>query len=124
MERTRSAAETNQEKIRRYGIFGLFIFVWLPFWMTGPLVGCIIGFFIGLKAWLNLTVVLAGTYVAICGYALILKKLHDHVIDIGPYAPSVLLGVIILLFGGIQLRGRRKKAKRPSEDRDPSKSEK
>jgi uncharacterized membrane protein len=95
MARAREAAERHQDKIRRYGIIGLFIFVWLPFWMTGPLVGCIIGFFLGLRPWLNLTVVLLGTYAAICGYALLLKELYTSVAKFGPYAPLFLLAAII-----------------------------
>lgn len=95
MARTREAAERHQNKIRRYGIIGLFVFVWLPFWMTGPLVGCIIGFFLGLRTWLNLTVVLLGTYVAIGGYAFLLKGLYTSVEKFGPYAPLFLLAAII-----------------------------
>ncbi len=47
MERTSKAAEAHHEKIRKYGIIGLFVFVWSPFWMTGPVVGCAIGFLLG-----------------------------------------------------------------------------
>ena len=39
MQRTSKAAEAHHEKIRKYGIVGLFVFVWSPFWMTGPVVG-------------------------------------------------------------------------------------
>lgn len=111
MDRTREAAEKHEDKIRRYGILGLFIFVWFPFWMTGPLVGCIIGFLMGLRPWLNLSVVLSGTFMAICSYAILLKGLHDKVHAVSPYAPFVLLGIIILLFGGAHLLSGRKKKK-------------
>ncbi|MHC4125388.1 MAG: small multi-drug export protein, partial [Planctomycetota bacterium] len=40
-ERTNKAAEAHKDKIQRYGIISLFIFVWFPFWMTGPVVGCV-----------------------------------------------------------------------------------
>ena len=30
-------------KLRKFGIAGLFVFVFAPFWMTGPVVGAIIG---------------------------------------------------------------------------------
>lgn len=111
MDRSQAAAEAHQGKIRRYGIIGLFVFVWLPFWMTGPLVGCIIGFFLGLRGWVNLGIVLTGTYVAILGYALLLKDLHDRAAAVGPYATFVLLGAIILVVIGAHLLGRRNQKK-------------
>lgn len=64
-EQIRRSAEAHEHKVRKYGVIGLFAFVWFPFWMTGPVVGCIIGFLLGLRAWINITVVLAGTYLAI-----------------------------------------------------------
>jgi hypothetical protein len=61
--------------VRRFGIAGLFLFVFVPFWMTGPVVGAIIGFLIGLRARTNLAVVLSATYVAIAAWALSLSEL-------------------------------------------------
>ena len=103
--KTHRAAQRHQNTIRRYGPVGLFMFVWFPFWMTGPLVGCIIGFLIGLRPVINLGVVLAGTYMAIFTYALLLKELNDQMAAIGPYAPFILLGVVIAVFGAIHLAG-------------------
>ena len=97
MSRLRQAAETHQRSIRRYGLPGLFIFVWLPFWMTGSLVGCIIGFLLGLRPWLNISVVLGGSWLAILSWAVILRRLHDKVADFSPYAPLLILAVIILI---------------------------
>jgi len=109
--RTQAAAEAHQDKIRRYGIIGLFVFVWFPFWMTGPLVGCVIGFFLGLRGWVNLGIVLTGTYVAILGYAFLLKDLHNRASAVGPYASFVLLGAIIIVVIGAHLLGRRNQKK-------------
>jgi uncharacterized membrane protein len=111
--KTRRAAERHQNTIRRYGPLGLFMFVWFPFWMTGPLVGCIIGFLIGLRPVINLGVVLGGTYMAIITYALLLKELNDQVAAIGPYAPLILLGVVIAVFGIVHLAGAWKHRKQP-----------
>ena len=97
MDRVQGAAEMHQDKIRRYGVAGVFFFVWLPFWMTGPLVGCVIGFFIGLRPLVNVAVVLGGTYMAIFTYAIALKELHDQIYLLGHYAPLILLGAIILV---------------------------
>lgn len=97
MNRIRKAADAHRHSIRRYGLLGLFVFVWIPFWMTGSLVGCVIGFLLGLHAWLNIGVVLGGSWMAILSWALILRKLHDKVAGISPYAPLLILAAIILI---------------------------
>jgi uncharacterized membrane protein len=97
IERMHRAAEMNQDKIRRYGIPGLFVFVFIPFWMTGPLVGSIIGFLLGLKPWVNLTVVLSGTYLACIAWAFILHELHARVAEFSPFAPMILVAIIIAI---------------------------
>lgn len=95
--RTQRAAERQRKKVQRYGIIGLFFFVWLPFWMTGPVVGCVIGFLLGLRIWVNLTVVLLGTYVAIIGWAVFLSQFHEAVAAYSPYAAMVLMVILIIV---------------------------
>jgi uncharacterized membrane protein len=105
-ERIHKAAEIHKVKVQRYGIIGLFFFVWFPFWMTGPIVGCVIGFLLGLRAWLNITVVLTGTYVAIFGWAFFLRQFHEQVASYSSYAAMVLMAllVIIIILGHLLLR--------------------
>lgn len=91
------AAEAHRATIQRYGIIGLFVFVWLPFWMTGPVVGCVIGFLLGLRARVNLPVVLAGTYVAILTWALFLRRVHQEVAAYSSYAPMILVIALIII---------------------------
>ncbi len=97
MERTSKAAEAHHEKIRKYGIIGLFVFVWSPFWMTGPVVGCAIGILLGFRPWFTLIVVLSGTYLAITCWSFFLRGLHEHVASYSPFAPFVLLAIIIFI---------------------------
>lgn len=97
IESTRAAAEHHHDKVRRYGIAGLFIFIWLPFWMTGPVVGSVIGYLLGYPAWLTLSVVLASTYIAIGGWAYLLFDLYTRAAVLGPWAPAVIVGVVILM---------------------------
>jgi len=97
MERTSIAAETHQDSIRKYGIIGLFMFVWIPFWMTGPMVGCAVGYLLGFSPWKNLTIVLSSTFMAVVCWALLLRKIHDKIAEYGPYASIVLVIVIILI---------------------------
>ena len=109
-ERTQKAAEAKKGVVQRYGVIGLFVFVWFPFWMTGPVIGCVIGFLLGLRVWLNMTVVLAGTYAAILGWALFLRQFHDRVASYSSYAviTIITLLVIIIIVGHLLRRTIRK----------------
>ena len=97
LEHVRKAAEHHRDKVRRYGIIGLFAFVWFPFWMTGPVVGSAIGYLLGFPAWLTLSVVLTGTYIAMGGWAYLLFGLHTRATVFGPWAPALIVGLIILM---------------------------
>lgn len=103
-DRLHRSAEIHKDKVQRYGVIGLFVFVWLPFWMTGPVVGCIIGYLLGLKARINIPVVLAGTYVAILGWAFFLRRLHEEVASRSSYAEIIILvSLIFIILIGNQL---------------------
>jgi uncharacterized membrane protein len=104
MERTQRAAEAHHATIVKYGVPGLLIFVWFPFWMTGPVVGSVIGFLIGLRPWVNLTVVLVGTYVAVFCWGLVLRPLQGMLEGLGPYVPISLVGLILLIAVSIRIR--------------------
>ena len=95
LERTSAAAERNRDTVRRYGIIGLFVFVWFPFWMTGPVVGSAIGYLLGFPARLTLSVVLAGTYIAMVAWAYLLFGLHTRAAVFGPWAPALIIGLAI-----------------------------
>jgi uncharacterized membrane protein len=105
-DRTRKAAEARKDFVRRYGIIGLFIFVWFPFWMTGPIVGSVIGFMLCLQLWVNMTVVLAGTYAAIYGWAFFMQQFQERSASYGSYAATVLiiLLIVIVFVGHMLLR--------------------
>ena len=101
MERTRRIAEDHHDAVVKFGIPGLLFFVWFPFWMTGPFIGSVIGFMLGLRHWVNLTVVLVGTYLAVLSWAILLRSIHQHVVQYSPYAPLVLVMVLIAILVGV-----------------------
>ncbi len=103
----RHAAELRGDTVRRFGIAGLFMFVFLPFWMTGPVVGAIIGFLIGLRPWVNMGVVLVATYVAIGVWALLLNELSAWAATFNRFAPYALFAAIVLIAGVMYLLHRR-----------------
>ncbi len=95
IERTQTAAERHHDKVRRYGILGLFVFVWVPFWMTGPVVGSVIGYMLGFPAWLTLSVVIAGTFMTLLVWASILFGLFTRAAVFGPWAAFLIIGLTI-----------------------------
>lgn len=105
-DRIHTVAETNKDKVQKYGIVGLFAFVWLPFWMTGPVVGCMIGYLLRLRVWVNIVTVLAGTYVAILGWAFLLHQLHEKTVSYSSYAIVILTALIAALMLAWTLRRR------------------
>ena len=104
--RIHHAAESRGGMVRKFGIAGLFVFVFAPFWMTGPVVGAIIGFLIGLRPWANLAVVLASTYVAIGVWALLLNELNVWAATVNQYAPYALFLAIVLIAAAMHLLSR------------------
>ena len=97
LDRTHAAAEHHHDTVRRYGIVGLFVFVWFPFWMTGPVVGAAIGYLLAFPSWLTLSVVLVGTYIAMLGWAWLLFGLYTRAAVFGPWAPALIVGTFILI---------------------------
>jgi uncharacterized membrane protein len=95
--RMQHAAETHGGTVRKFGIAGLFAFVFVPFWMTGPVVGAIIGFLIGLRPWVNLGVVLGSTYIAIGIWALLLNELNVWAATVNRFAPYALVLAIVII---------------------------
>jgi uncharacterized membrane protein len=93
----RHSAEANQPRVARYGMVGLFVFVFLPFWMTGPVVGSIIGFLIGLKTRHNLPIVLAATYAAVAVWAVFFESMNEWLAAYGRYAAFGLVLLVALV---------------------------
>ena len=105
MGRMTVAAQAHRDQIQRYGVLGLFFFVFTPFWMTGPVIGAIIGFLIGLRTSTNLMVVLSATYVAICVWALLLNELSRWAGAYNEFAPfALVIAVTLLALSGRLLR--------------------
>jgi len=114
MANLHQAAVTHREVIHRYGLIGLFIFVWLPFWMTGSVVGCVIGCLLEMRPWMTVSVVLGGAYAAIVSWALILRKLHDHLAGsgFGAYTAPLVVVAFVILFGVVgKIRQRNSRGK-------------
>ncbi len=96
-------AQEQKTKIKRYGAIGLFLFVMFPFFMTGPVIGAIIGYLLHYKAINNFLIVFSGTLAAIVIYSLIGNSVLDYVnryVDVGLVKTwgGVIVGLLILIF--------------------------
>lgn len=98
----RRSAEASRPQVARFGMVGLFVFVFLPFWMTGPVVGSIIGFLLGLKPRQNLAIVLTATYAAIGVWALLFEQLNDLLAEYGRY--TAFASVLVLAAAALAVR--------------------
>jgi uncharacterized membrane protein len=94
-ERMHQRAIAHGPLVQRFGIAGLFFFVFVPFWMTGPVVGAIIGFLIGLRPWVTVSVVLVSTYAAIGIWALLLNELSGWAETAHQFAPYFLVAAFV-----------------------------
>lgn len=93
----RRSAEKYQPLLKKYGLVGLFVFVWFPFWMTGPIIGSIIGYLLGFRHWVTLSIVLSGTLIAISCWSLVLRYVHEWAFAIDPKGPWLIVALIAVL---------------------------
>ncbi len=100
------SAQKGQARIRRFGIAGLLLFVWFPLHMTGPLAGSIIGYFLRLHPYVNIGVVLTGTFLAVLSWVFLFGELIDQ---LGDYSYLIPLFVLTLALIGFLILGARRR---------------
>jgi uncharacterized membrane protein len=95
--RAEKAAMNNATRIKKYGLFGLFLFVMFPFAMTGPVVGALIGYLLSYKRIITLFISFAGTFLALLIYVyfgdLLVHSVGDHQLLV-----RIILGLALFLF--------------------------
>lgn len=97
------AAQDQRTNIKKYGTIGLFLFVMLPFLMTGPVIGSLIGYLLNYRPINNFLIVFSGTLSSIAIYALIgnniMRHISQHVrIDLVEKWGAIVVGILIVLF--------------------------
>lgn len=90
--------EEHKVTFNKYGRFGLFVFVFIPFWMTGPIVGAMVGYMLGLKHYSIMWIVFVATFIAISLWALFLQEIIDVLLLFDAQLLwKVLLSAVILI---------------------------
>lgn len=97
IEKAHESAVKYHPMIEKYGVYGLLAFVWFPFWMTGPVVGSIIGHIMELRHRTTLTVVLVGTLIATICWAYLIRFIQDWAAAFDERAPWFIAGGLLLL---------------------------
>jgi uncharacterized membrane protein len=100
IESTIDAAQASHGKVARWGVVGIVLFVWFPLYMTGPLVGAIIGYLLGLRPWVTLTAVWVGTALAIVSWVFVFDRLlgllEGMIEGVGPYIPAGVVAFVLM----------------------------
>ena len=96
LKRSQKSAEKYQPLIKKYGIFGLVLFVLTPFAMTGPVVGSFVGYLMGLSHFTTLIVVLFSTLIAIILWTYFIKNFEATLIVYSDTLITVLSTAAIL----------------------------
>lgn len=116
LARAHAAAEAHHKIVVKYGVPGVFLFVWIPLPMTGPLVGSIIGYLIGLRPWVNMLAVLAGTYMAVVCWGILLHSIFQWFEESMSFLPYVFVAALLLVGLGLHLwSALSRRTDRPSE---------
>jgi uncharacterized membrane protein len=96
-------AQSQKTRIKKYGAIGLFLFVMFPFFMTGPVIGSIIGYLLNYKAINNFLIVFSGTLTSIMIYAFLGNNLISFMnqyipIDILKKWGGIIIALLIVVF--------------------------
>ena len=97
LQKTHELALKHKKTVAPYGALGLFLFVIFPLWSTGPLVGVLIGYLIGMSALLTFSVVFTANMIAVGAWIWFYDLLKDYSPGL---ALTVLVAVIVVTVGG------------------------
>jgi len=116
MRDVHESAQSQRHLVARWGILALVLFVWFPFMMTGPVVGAVIGHLMGLRHWVTVGTVMAGTVAAIVCWTYLLDQMKNLMARVGSVAPVVGVVVVVTIIILLRLRSYRKSFSRPPPD--------
>ena len=89
------SAEKNVGRFAKYKVAGIFVFVWLPFFMTGVVVGAVLGYLLGLKTWPIMATVVAGTATAAACWLYTYDYLYGRLAQIHSQIPALFTAGLI-----------------------------
>lgn len=75
----RAASADRSRVAERFGLFGIALFVWIPFQMTGPVVGSVVGLALGYPTRRILPVVVVATAIAVASWTFFFDSIGRYV---------------------------------------------
>ncbi|MFP4028924.1 MAG: small multi-drug export protein [Candidatus Brocadiia bacterium] len=107
LKTTRHIAERQKDWVTHMGLFGLPVFIWLPFPWTGTLVGSVIGYLMGIRTSKIMGIAVPAMFISCLTWVFGVKWLKElaHIQD--ELTVAVVLGLIIL-FSFLRIRAERK----------------
>ena len=96
-EEVQQKKNEHKASFEKYGKFALFVFVLIPFWMTGPIVGSIIGYLIGMRHYNIIFIVFISTIFSISLWAIFLQEIMDLILGLDSQIMWIILFFVLLL---------------------------
>jgi len=91
LKRMHEVALEQKKRIAPYGAVGLMAFVIFPFWSTGPMIGAIVGYLLGMSTLLTFTTVIIGDIIAVAAWIWAYDMLRN-------YNQTLALVVLVVIF--------------------------
>lgn len=116
LQRLHDYAQRNRDDIGPYGVLGLLLFVFFPFWNCGPLVGVSLAYVIEMRLTMAFASVILGNIVAVATWVWAYDKLQQ-------YNKSLALVLLLVFFAlamswPVYARWRRKRKQAKAKPRD------
>jgi uncharacterized membrane protein len=120
--RVRRTAEANRKVVEPWGVVGLWIFVFFPFWSTGALVGGVVGYLLGMRTWVVFTSVFAGHLVSVASLVWLFDLFREMLVSFEqgwvkflPWLVLLTLLLITLVWRGLKTLFSREKTRKDAE---------
>lgn len=114
----RESAESHRKRVDWLGPLGLVMFVFFPFWSTGPLVGGMIGYLMGLRPWLLFSSVFLGNMLSVIVGIYAFETVHRFDETLGARLPAIIFLFVVGLLAAGYITARRKNAAKSTTDSD------
>lgn len=122
VERVRRTAEANRRFVEPWGVIGLWVFVFFPFWSTGALVGGVVGYLLGMRTWLVFTSVFTGHLLSVASLVWLFDLTREMLatfeqgwVRFLPWAVLLLLLIATLLWRALKKALSHRRARRFAE---------
>lgn len=107
--------DDNRKLIEPFGGFGLWMFVFFPFWSTGVVNGALLGFLLGMRTRVNLSIVLSAHLVSTIAFIFFFDRIAEFMEAAGEgwlkWLPWIVIGTLLAMLVIQKLLKRRRKAR-------------